>query len=283
MRKSPSVALATWEKLPELSEDDRTLLPELAKLGITPAAAVWSDPSVRWARFDAVVLRSTWEYYRHLEEFLAWVDRVGAVTTLWNPPGLVRWNSHKSYLLVLESRGVPIVPTRISPNLREAARAARRQHWDRVVLKPAVSAGAYRTFLVDAGSLEEGSGSWTDLAGAGEILVQPYQGEVERTGERSLVFFQGTYSHAFLRAPHLIRTSDLVEGTPVLPSGAELEVASRALAAAPGRTLYGRVDLVSDGEVGPRVMELEVIEPFLGLATSLTAARTFANAIASTL
>ncbi|MFE1827127.1 hypothetical protein [Streptomyces yangpuensis] len=87
-------------------------------------------------------------------------------------------------------------------------------------------------------------------------LVQPYLPRVEEEGERALIFFAGTFSHA-------IRKQALL-------TGAELRTAPAALAAvpAPGEPLFARVDLVSGGAGEPVLMELELIEPdpFLGLA-----------------
>jgi hypothetical protein len=277
------VGLVTWDGLPGLSGDDQELVHELERSGVLGRPQVWSDRSVDWSGFDALVLRSTWDYHRRIQEFLAWVERASAEAVLWNPADIVRWNSHKSYLRDLESHGVPIVPTRICGSLSEALEAQRREGWDRAVLKPAVSAAAYRTHLVDSTSASQDPSLGKDLAEASEILVQPYQPEVERSGERSLVFFLGKYSHAFLRAPHLIPSPAMVEGAPTIPSEEELQVARKALGSAPGRTLYGRVDLVPTTSGGPRVMELEVIEPFLGLKTSEHGARTFAGAVSSVL
>jgi len=275
------VGLATWEELPALSADDQLLADKLERSGHAAVPAVWDDRSVDWSGFDVVVLRSTWNYYRSLERFLAWVDRVSAETSLWNRAGTVRWNSHKSYLFDLERAGVPIVPTRQVRDMTEARAVIREERWARAVLKPVVSAGGYRTHLVTDASLSEDSPVGRDVQGVPELLVQPYQENVERGGERSLVFFQGTYSHAFLRAPHLARSSTLVEGSPVIPSAAELRVAERAVAAVVERTLYARVDLVSDDGGRARLMELELIEPFLGLASSGAAAQTLADAIAT--
>ena len=56
-------------------------------------------------------------------------------------------------------------------------------------------------------------------------------------------------------------------------------MARLAVAAAPSPTLYARVDLVRDDAGLPRLMELEVIEPALFLASEPTASRRFAEAI----
>ena len=68
-------------------------------------------PGGRVERFDLVVVRSTWDYFARREEFLAWAERVAAVTALHNPVSVLRWNSDKRYLRDLERAGVPIVPT----------------------------------------------------------------------------------------------------------------------------------------------------------------------------
>ena len=277
------VALVTWEQLPQLSDDDQELVPHLRRAGHTPTAAVWSDPAVPWSKFDGIVLRSTWDYYRRHEEFLRWVDRVGSDGRLWNPARVVRWNSHKSYLLDLEQAGVPIVPTRIAPSVREAARLARREAWSQIVVKPAVSAAGFRTYRLDLEAPSGSAPSWGEAPPEGEVLVQPYEPEVERSGERSLVFLRGEYSHGFLRAPRLAPGSKLAEEAPIVATEDERRLGLAAIAAAPGPTLYGRVDMVRDSRGTLRLMELELIEPALALRTRPPAAADFAAGIAGLL
>lgn len=273
------IALVTWERLPRLSDDDRQLLPALEQLESVGVPEVWSDPSVDWGGYDAVVVRSTWDYYRRYPEFLAWVERAGARGGLWNRPRVIRWNSHKSYLKDLEERGVPIVPTRICPDATAGLRAMDEEGWSKAVVKAAVSAGGYRTYRVDLATLGVEPAPWRDAPPEGEVLVQPYQPEVERSGERSLVFLGGSFSHAFLRAPRLAQGTALVEEAPLSATAEELAVARAALAAAPDETLYGRVDMVLGTDGAMRVMELELIEPALALASAPGAAATFARSI----
>ena len=107
------IALATCAKLPTLNEDDLLLVPALRELGVTTVPAVWDSPDVCWEEFQGVVVRSCWDYHHRLEEFLGWVVRLErAGIPLWNPPAVLRWNSHKGYLRDLAARGVPVVPTR---------------------------------------------------------------------------------------------------------------------------------------------------------------------------
>src|SRR3989442_4748645 len=105
------IALATSAKLPTLNDDDRLLLRPLAELGLAAIPAVWDAPDVCWEEFQGVVVRSCWDYHHRLEEFLAWVARLErAGTPVWNPPAVLRWNSHKGYLRDLAARGVTIRP-----------------------------------------------------------------------------------------------------------------------------------------------------------------------------
>src|SRR3954466_2027321 len=118
----PTVALATCAEVPELDEDGPALVaalrehgggaPALVRAlgehGVEPVAAVWDDRAADWARFDLVVLRSTWDYAERRDEFLAWIERLPRVV---NPPEVVRWNSDKAYLAELAAAGVAVVPT----------------------------------------------------------------------------------------------------------------------------------------------------------------------------
>lgn len=273
------LGLATKADLPDGAEDDRALLAPLAERGVQGAPRVWDDRSVRWEELDGTVVRSTWDYHLRREEFLSWAGRVEAACGVWNRPPILRWNSHKAYLSELEAGGVAVVPTRRCHGVDEALATARAERWSRFVVKPAVSAGGYRTYLVDVRSGVPPSSAWAAAPPEGEVLVQPYMEEVERSGERSLVFFTGEFSHAFLRAPHLAPHALLREGDPVAPSEEELRLGRKALEAAPGPTLYARVDLVRGPEGSPWLMELELIEPFLGLRSDPKAPARFAESV----
>jgi glutathione synthase/RimK-type ligase-like ATP-grasp enzyme len=277
------VGLATWSELPDLCADDRLLLDALASDGIPARPAVWNDTALRWERFGLVVLRSTWDYHRRLAEFLGWVDRVAGRTRLLNDPRTVRWNSHKTYLRELERSGIPIVPTVWGSELDSVTDTLEERGWERGVLKPAVSASGEGAHLLRLGDRASNEAAFRELLAKGEVLLQPYLAAVNDPGERSLVFLDGAYSHAVLRAPRFLPGSPLREGAPVEPLDLEREVAVRALAVVEPRPLYARVDLVTGSDGSPRLMELELIEPLLFLGTSPGAAGRLARAIAQRL
>jgi glutathione synthase/RimK-type ligase-like ATP-grasp enzyme len=231
--------------------------------------ADWRDASVDWSNASVTMLRSPWDYVHHLDEFITWAERVNAVSDLWNPLELLRWNTHKSYLLDLQARGAPIVPTVVllagSAASLDAICDARG--WNTVVVKPAIASGgdgAHRGEVGDA-TLQLHLDA---LLAAGEVLVQPYVGAVERDGETSVVLFDGHFSHALHKRPaagdyrvqeHHGGTTDLVDPSPGL-----IELAERVCGVLPTPTLYARIDVVSLGDRW-HVIEAEVTEPSLWL------------------
>ena len=74
-----------------------------------------------------MVVRSTWDYLDHLEEFRAGSTGWARSGPLHNPaPGRSAWNLDKRYLLDLAAAGVPVIPTRVcdDPAAVDAALAA---------------------------------------------------------------------------------------------------------------------------------------------------------------
>lgn len=279
------VGFVTSEELRDLTPDDRSVIPVLAARGVKVVPVVWTEPLP--PKLDALVLRSTWDYHLRLPEFLAWVDAVDAsAIALLNPPPTIRWNVDKRYLLELEARGVPIVPT------HHAARGSglglpsllRGAGWTEAVVKPSVSGGAFETWR--AGRSEADAVRFARQLEAMDCLVQPFVPELVSEGEWSLLFFRGRYSHAVLKRPEGgdFRVQEEFGGV-VAPAEAPpgvVEAASRALETSAQQTLYARVDgVVRNGRL--EVMELELVEPTLFLASSPGAAERFAAAVVESL
>jgi hypothetical protein len=263
--RAPDVALVSCRELPEPDPDAAPLAGALAAAGIEAEVLAWDDGAVDWSRARLTVLRSAWNYPPHRDAFLDWAQRAAAVSVLWNPLPVVRWNTHKGYLLELEARGVPVAPTILLPRgttatLREI-RAERA--WDDVVVKPVVSAASYKTRRVGAGNLEAGETHLRELLAERDVLVQRYLPSVEDHGERALVWIDGELTHAVRKTPRFEGEDESVSTDAVAIAPAEAALARRAIDAVRGPLLYGRVDVAPGPEGEPVLMELELVEPSL--------------------
>ena len=92
------VAVATCRRLPEPDPDEPLLLEGLAAAGIDAKLLPWDDASASFGEYDLVVLRSTWNYYERVDDFVAWVGRIALTTRVLNPARIVAWNAKKTYL-----------------------------------------------------------------------------------------------------------------------------------------------------------------------------------------
>ncbi|MBC7290010.1 MAG: hypothetical protein H5T83_01565 [Actinotalea sp.] len=286
------IALVTCSRLPDLDPEDTPLLAALAARGASAQAVVWDDATVRWSDFDLVVVRSAWDYAQRHEEFLAWAERVSSQTRLVNPLPVIVWNTDKHYLRELEAAGVRIVPTQwLEPERHLSSRAlhTRFPAHGEMVIKPAVSAGsidAGRYTAIDAQSRGLAIAHARRLLAENRtVMAQRYLASVDTVGERAHVFIDGEHSHSVRKEAMLDGPDVAVEGIykEERISGIEapeeeirmarevIATARRLLEARAGDGeraddlpfLYARVDVVSDDDGRPVLMELELVEPSL--------------------
>jgi hypothetical protein len=276
----PDFTFVTYAQMPDLDADDRLAVDVLAQRGLRAVPAVWDDPSVDWSKAGVVVIRSTWDYNLRHDAFLAWTESVAAVTPLYNPPALVRWNSHKSYIKDLVAHEVPVVPTLwlAKASRVDLADFLARAGWRTAVVKPAIGLSTYGVRRV-TGSVDD-QAHVEALLREHDVMVQPYIKSVETYGERSLIFIDSTYSHAARKTAFqaLLPAGEAGE-TPAEATGSEIAVAVKAMGALPEPALYARVDLVHGYDGQPLVIELEVVEPSLFLGMHPRAAHRFADAL----
>jgi hypothetical protein len=281
------VLFATYGAQPGLTEDDQHFARALERRGVQVCAAAWDDPAAAWSSAAAVVIRSTWDYHLRRADFLTWVARVSAATTLYNDARAVRWNSHKSYLAEIARRGVPVIDTvfaSVGSNLDLTA-VAREHGWRDVVVKPAVSASAHETRRFDVPDRAEGQAHLDRLLATRDVMVQPHLAALAEQGELSLLFARGRFTHAVRRRSALVDGHVMPKSAPADAPAAAIECAARVLEAAgaltgvsPNEMLYSRVDLaatVSDCVL----LELELIEPSLFLVHAPNEAEAFAAAL----
>lgn len=262
-----------------LDPDAELLLDALGDVGIEGSMCVWNDSSILWNDFELTVIRSTWDYTRDREGYLAWA---GAIERLLNPYPVIEYSTDKHYLSDLERRSHRIVPSTFcdvgeEPAFPEGA----------FVVKPTVGAGSIDADKYTCDDHERALEHVRRLHASGrDAMIQPYVTSIDDDGERALVFIDGTFSHAMTKGAMLNTAADERDA---LFRREQMSVAtgeSDAVAFAEAvlredlfrGVLYGRVDLVKTSE-GWAIMELELVEPSLFLAYDERAPRRLAEAI----
>lgn len=266
--------------------DDALAYGPMEALGWSVTAVPWRQPGAPWSSFDAVVIRSTWDYQRDPEHFLEVLGEVtGLGVPLFNPLGMVRWNLAKDYLHDLARWGVPIVPTLALTKLEAGALAGLFDDLasEEVVVKPVVGANAEGAFRLHRGSWRGQAGQVEACYAEKALLAQPFLRAVVEEGEYSLFYLDGDFSHGVLKtpAPGDFRAQEEHGATirPIRASGALLAAGNDAVAALPEKPLYARVDLARSNEGdGFLLLELELIEPSLYLRMDPAAPMRFAQA-----
>ena len=254
----------------------------------------WDDVAIDWTQFSIAVLRSTWDYYARLDEFIAWVDRVSAQTTLCNPAEIVRWNVDKRYLQEMSAHGIPVMATTFVAQLIDITQELIAQD---VIIKPVVSAGSNNTARHRNDPVAARAQLDHILSDAGVAMVQPYSPTIDSVGETGLVYLGGKFSHAFGK--------DAVFGeAEQVHNGVHVQEVITARTANPNEhllgdsvmkflinkfgvtPLYARIDMVTNIDGVPEIMEVELTEPSLYLhldaGSPERAATALANAASAT-
>lgn len=253
----------------------------LEAIGIEVEPVPWTDAATA-KDSDLILPLIAWGYHEHYEQWLRLLDELETMgAPVANPVRLLRWNSDKSYLEGLGERGVASVPSMTVSELDEPHLEEARAHFgcDTLVVKPLVSASAHGTYrLSPADPVPDDVRGW-------RMLVQPWIEAIVDSGEWSLMFFDGVFSHAVSKVPvpGEFRVQPEYGGMigPCDPPEGAIALAQAALAAAPTPSTYARVDIVEGNGGRLQVIELELIEPALFLDGGPSAAPMFAQAVRS--
>ncbi len=259
----------------------------LVEAGLEVHAEPWTDHTEDAAglkAYDLILPVIVWGYHRDHDLWLKACDlwkRVGL--PLANSADTLMWNSDKAYLQGLIDHGIPMAATRFVERVtaRDIDMAFDDLASDLLIVKPTISAGAYRTLRLDRNT------DWASkLAKApeGAAMIQSYLPTIETEGETSLLFFGGELSHVVNKRPIegefriQVQFGGQYQALDSAPPEA-LALAQQVLKAFGDDLLYARIDLTRD-ETGRWVlMEAELIEPDFYLAAAPKAGARFAEAV----
>lgn len=260
----------------------------LAGEGLVPEPVPWTqslDAPERLRDFALVLPLLTWGYHHAPAAWRrACAGWAAAGVRMANPAPLLAWNSDKHYLAELAARGVPLPDTHYTRRLDAGvlAEAFERTGAEELIVKPAVSGGAWCTWRLRRGELPDAAA----LAGVDgiDMLVQPYLPSIETEGETSLLFFDGVLGHVVNKRPVSgeFRVQEEFGGQyrrVEAPPAGVLALAQSVLAAIDAPTLYARIDCVPDAQGQWLLMEAELVEPDLYLRLDPGGGARFAAAV----
>ncbi|MEZ5427104.1 MAG: hypothetical protein R2747_12615 [Pyrinomonadaceae bacterium] len=275
------ICFLSTDSLEGYVSDDELAIPALHDFGWTVETVSWRDQKIDWNDFEAVIIRTPWDYQRAPEEFLRVLERIERSSArLANPLETVQWNLSKTYLRELEEKGAPIVPT-VWGNFPIDERVFDRWLEDfgaeEIIVKPTISATAEDTYR-----LRDFWPELTEIFRDRPFMVQPFMKNIVAEGEFSLFYFGGELSHAILKTPKPkdFRVQEEFGGiiTAIDPEKKLLEAGDRIFNFIEPTPLYARVDLVRDASADEfLLMELELIEPALYFRMNREAPRRFAG------
>lgn len=291
MLSSKKIAILICEKFKRVPThvDNHELIPALAVHGLIYEEVIWDDPNVDWSQYDAILVRATWDYIDKHAQFIQTMKQINSLgIPFFNNFETIKWNSAKDYLQECAQKGILTFPTLtvsrktepdIIPLITEKFGSIE------LVMKPAISGGAHRTFKTTLDEIQELYENHYSLEE--NVLIQPFMPQVSTEGEWSLMFFNGEFSHAVLSTPKAgdFRVQRMHGGTVqlVTPDKTMIAEAQKVLHAIPhGMPLYARVDFIRK-DTSYYLMEIELIEPALFMKFDPLAAERFAAAISQKL
>lgn len=253
--------------------------------GLKVDITYWDNPTYEWQETKSVLFRTIWDYFERFDEFWEWLEQVKTKTRLINSYELIKWNIDKHYLKDISSWGIETVPTYFADkgcNMK-LHEIAKRNQWKDLVIKPAISASAFKTYKILANEIQVNEKLFNSLVQERNMLVQPYFETITQLGEASLMVFDGKFTHAILKKaqPGDFRVQDDFGGTVhnYIPTKAEINFAEKVFETCKTKPVYGRVDIVWDNDKNFYLSELEIIEPELWIRNYPKCAERIAEAV----
>ena len=95
-----------------------------------------------------------------------------------NPVSVIRLNQNKKYLIKFSETGKNIPAFKYFPqnSCADISKILLGNHWDKAVIKPAVSGGAYNTWIASKSTAAIDSSHLNELLKTGEYIVQEFTG-----------------------------------------------------------------------------------------------------------
>lgn len=263
-------AFLTMEDLTGFECYDDLLIKPLNHLGWSVENIPWQKKDIDWNNFNAVIVRSTWDYQSDPENFLKVLNRIDESSArLENSLSILKWNMNKNYLRDLKNKGIKIVDTIWEKSFRpeKTDDYFSKLKTEEIIIKPNISGNADNTFRIKRSEINLFNAELKEIFANREFMVQPFNNNIITEGEYSHFYFGGKYSHSILKTPkeNDFRVQEEHGGiiNSVEPNGDQITAAENILGKINPLPLYARIDFVRTAGNNFALMELELIEPSL--------------------
>lgn len=279
------ILFTTCRRWPELFQADLVAAKALEKKGFRVSAAEWNDGTKPFQTSDLVVLRANWDYHYDPKGFIQWLDGIEERgIPLRNPVSTVKQNLFKTYLMDLEAAGISVPRSKPLKSGQDPLPLFDALGLDQAVVKPLIGASGHRVRKLSRQTARDWMSEKNEQNGIDNWLVQEFLPQIEQTGELSIIFFNGDYSHAILKQPRKgeFRVNSQYNGrlSRTYPDTELIRQAKKALDTIDPVPLYARIDgVVRDNEF--ILCEMELNEPGLYFDLAPDGADRFADAVLS--
>jgi glutathione synthase/RimK-type ligase-like ATP-grasp enzyme len=276
--------ILTMDKFDDFEIYDNLLDKPMADCGWQTSHISWRERNVDWKNYDAVIIRSTWDYQDDADLFMQVLNDIeNSGTVLLNSLAIAQWNINKNYLKEVEQKGASIIPTIWLEEFNYLLLESYFEHFktNQLVIKPTISANSDNTFWLKRETFQAHKDLLESSLIHRQLMVQPFIPAIVEEGEYSLFYFAGNFSHCILKTPKSgdFRVQEEHGGIlkSIDPSKELMKAAHTALKTVPEKVLYARIDLVNYKDEY-QVMEIELIEPSLYFKLDDQAAVNFSHA-----
>jgi len=189
-----------------------------------------------------------------------------------NNPFTMIGNFDKKYLLALQEKGIPVIPTiEVTGWDYKKINGFKFKGYNESIIKPRIfgerSKGIKR--IGESPFNPKEFESFLEEYGK-EMLMQPFIEDIMKYGERSLVFVGNNFSHAIYRHRDVWFTNTTQKPAPeVKPKNEELETAEKVFENWKGQYDITRLDFICH-KGKPLISEVEMVNPNLWLGEGKT-------------
>ena len=265
--------------------EDELVVNALKNKGLNVLRMAWDDSTFNWSDTKFALFRTTWDYFERFIEFSSWLSSVSKKTRLLNSERIIRWNVDKHYLLDLKNKGIHISKSHFLEKGEQMSlkEIHEKLNWQETVLKPCVSGAARHTYRLNKNNIVDYENVFKQLVANEAMILQPFQENIVKQGEVSLMVIEGKFTHAVLKIAKKgdFRVQDDFGGTvqPYKATLEEIKFAENAVKACIDMPIYARVDVFKDNDGILALSELELIEPELWFRNNPESSNLLAAAI----